>query len=166
MCSTQPQDFQAACSPWPALIFFRHDASRKPKNCSPAPSRFRRTGRIHGRGKHGPCSRQFQGNCRLCRKKDLVILAHANEPVGRQYPGKAPFGLDLYYSMAKAAAGAKLILAHWGGGLFFFELLKKQAPRLLTNLYYDTAASPFVYSHEIFKIATQVAGSRQNSFRQ
>ncbi len=100
----------------------------------------------------------FKEIARLSRKKDLAILAHANEPVGRQYPGKAPFGLDLYYSMVKAAAGAKLILAHWGGGLFLFELLKTQAPRLLTNLYYDTAASPLVYSHEIFKIATQVAG--------
>jgi predicted TIM-barrel fold metal-dependent hydrolase len=101
----------------------------------------------------------FKGLADLCREKDLVILAHANEPVGRQYPGKAPFGLDFYYSLAKAAAGATLILAHWGGGLFFFELLKTHAPRLLTNIYYDTAASPFVYSHEIFKIATQVAGS-------
>ena len=35
----------------------------------------------------------------LCREKDLVLLAHANEPVGREYPGKAPFGLDFYYDM-------------------------------------------------------------------
>ena len=52
----------------------------------------------------------------LCRGKDLVLLAHANEPVGHEYPGKAPFGLDFYYDMARAAAGATLILAHWGGG--------------------------------------------------
>ena len=94
----------------------------------------------------------------LCREKDLVILAHANEPVGREYPGKAPFGLDLYYNMAKASGGATLILAHWGGGLLFFELLKTQAPRLLTNIYYDTAASPFVYSNDIYAIATRIAG--------
>lgn len=100
----------------------------------------------------------FKGLADLCRKKDLVILAHANEPVGRQYPGKAPFGLDFYYSMAKAAAGAKLILAHWGGGLFFFELLKSQPPRELANIYYDTAASPFVYNEDIYRVATQIAG--------
>jgi hypothetical protein len=100
----------------------------------------------------------FKKIAALCREKDLVLLAHANEPVGRQYPGKAPFGLDFYYEMAKAAAGAKLILAHWGGGLLFFELLKTQAPRLLTDIYYDTAASPFVYSNGIYKVAIGLAG--------
>ncbi|MGO9371781.1 MAG: amidohydrolase family protein [Syntrophobacteraceae bacterium] len=94
----------------------------------------------------------------LCREKNLVLLAHANEPVGHEYPGKAPFGLDLYYDMARAAAGATLILAHWGGGLLFFELLKKQVPSLFANIYYDTAASPFLYKSDIYKIATQVAG--------
>jgi hypothetical protein len=101
----------------------------------------------------------FKGVADLCREKDLVILAHANEPVGRQYPGKAPFGLDFYYDMAKAAGGAKLILAHWGGGLFFFDLLKSHPPRRLTNIYYDTAASPFVYREDIYRIATDIAGS-------
>jgi len=95
----------------------------------------------------------------LCREKNLVLLAHANEPVGHEYPGKAPFGLDLYYDMARAAAGATLILAHWGGGLLFFELLKKQVPSLFANIYYDTAASPFLYKSDIYKIATQVAGA-------
>ncbi|MFZ2448856.1 MAG: amidohydrolase family protein [Syntrophobacteraceae bacterium] len=94
----------------------------------------------------------------LCRENDLVLLAHANEPIGHKYPGKAPFGLDLYYAMAKAAAGANLILAHWGGGLLFFELLKKDAPDVLANVYYDTAASPFLYRHDIYPAAARIAG--------
>jgi predicted TIM-barrel fold metal-dependent hydrolase len=94
----------------------------------------------------------------LCLEKDLVLLVHANEPIGHQYPGKAPFGLDFYYDMARAAAGATLIFAHWGGGLFLFELLKKQAPRLFANIYYDTAASPFVYRSDIYRVATRAAG--------
>jgi predicted TIM-barrel fold metal-dependent hydrolase len=101
----------------------------------------------------------FKEIAALCREKDLVLLAHANEPVGHEYPGKAPFGLDFYYGMARAAAGAALILAHWGGGLLFFELLKKQAPPLFANIYYDTAASPFVYKNDIYRIATQLAGA-------
>jgi len=94
----------------------------------------------------------------LCRQSGAVLLAHSNEPVGHDYPGKAPFGLDLYYSMAKSSAGANLILAHWGGGLFFFELLKKEAPEVLSGVYYDTAASPFLYSKGIYKAATAIAG--------
>jgi len=101
----------------------------------------------------------FKQIAALCREKDLALLVHANEPVGHEYPGKAPFGLDLYYNMAKAAAGATLIFAHWGGGLFFYELLKKQAPGLLANIYYDTAASPFVYKNDIYRVAADVAGA-------
>lgn len=100
----------------------------------------------------------FKQIAALCREKDLVLLVHANEPIGHEYPGKAPFGLDFYYGMARAAAGAKLIFAHWGGGLIFFELLKKQAPGTFANIYYDTAASPFVYRSDIYRVATQAVG--------
>jgi len=109
-------------------------------------------------GNMDPVLDNFKQIAVLCREKDLVLLTHANEPVGHEYPGKAPFGLDFYYNMAKAAAGATLIFAHWGGGLFFFELLKRQDPGLFANIYYDTAASPFVYRSDIYRVATQVAG--------
>ncbi len=101
----------------------------------------------------------FRTVASLCREKGRILLVHANEPVGHIYPGKAPFGLDLYYSMAEAAAGIPLILAHWGGGLFFYELLKKEASERLANVYYDTAASLFLYKSDIYKIAALTAGS-------
>lgn len=115
-------------------------------------------------GNMGRVLDNFKQIAALCREKELVLLVHANEPVGHQYPGKAPFGLEFYYSMAKAAAGATLIFAHWGGGLFFFELLKKQAPGLFADIYYDTAASPFVYRPDIYKVATQLAGHERILF--
>ncbi len=94
----------------------------------------------------------------LCRQSGLVLLAHANEPIGHNYPGKAPFGLDFYYSMAEAAQGVPLILAHWGGGLLFYELLKKDAPEKLANVFYDTAASPYLYKSEIYTAAVSIVG--------
>jgi len=100
----------------------------------------------------------FREVARICSEKKLVILAHANEPVGHAYPGKAPHGLDFYYSLASASAGVPLVLAHWGGGLLFFELLKKEAPETLAHVYYDTAASPFLYRKDIYRIAAQIAG--------
>jgi len=106
----------------------------------------------------------FKQIAAICRQQNLVLLAHANEPIGHQYPGKAPFGLDLYYNMAKAAAGATLIFAHWGGGLFFFELLKKEAPSLFADIYYDTAASPFLYRADIYTVATKLAGAHRVLF--
>jgi uncharacterized protein len=100
----------------------------------------------------------------MCRKSGSVLLVHANEPVGHVYPGKSPFGIEFYYSLAKAAAGAHLIFAHWGGGLLFYELLKKEAPGVLTDVHYDTAASPFLYRAEIYKAATDIVGSAKILF--
>jgi uncharacterized protein len=101
----------------------------------------------------------FKQIAALCRRKEIALLLHANEPVGHQYPGKAPYGLDFYYAMAKAAAGATLIFAHWGGGLIFYELLKKQAPAEFANIFYDTAASPYVYRADIYRAAVQAVGA-------
>lgn len=96
----------------------------------------------------------------LCTDSGAILLAHANEPIGHNYPGKAPFGLDLYYTMAKAASGTNLILAHWGGGTLFYELLKKDAPETLQGVFYDTAASPYLYQKEIYRVAVQIAENK------
>ncbi len=94
----------------------------------------------------------------LCRERDCALLVHANEPLGHMYPGKAPFGIELYYSMARSAAGVNLIMAHWGGGILFYELLKKEAPEILSKVHYDTAASPFLYKSGIYAAALGIVG--------
>lgn len=93
-----------------------------------------------------------------CRSRDAVLLVHANEPVGHYYPGKAPQGLDFYYDLARMAAGMPLIFAHWGGGLCFYELLRKEAPEVLAQVYYDTAASPFLYKPSIYEEMVRILG--------
>jgi predicted TIM-barrel fold metal-dependent hydrolase len=93
-----------------------------------------------------------------CRTHGAVMLVHANEPVGHSYPGKAPQGLDFYYSLARLAVGVPLILAHWGGGLCFYEMLKKEAPDVLAQIHYDTAASPFLYRPDIYARMTDILG--------
>lgn len=99
-----------------------------------------------------------------CRAHDGVMLMHANEPVGHSYPGKAPLGLDFYYALAALAAGLPLILAHWGGGLGFYQLLKKEAPEILRNVYYDTAASPFLYKPAIYAHMAAIVGKEKILF--
>ncbi len=107
--------------------------------------------------KIGVAMENFKELADLCGESGAVLLAHANEPIGHDYPGKAPFGLDLYYALARAASGANLILAHWGGGILFYELLKKDAPATLQGVFYDTAASPYLYRKEIYRTAAQIA---------
>ena len=61
------------------------------------------------------------------------------------YPGKAALSLAGPYQAIKAFPEITWILAHWGGGLPFYGLMKKEAPEVLRNVYFDTAASPYIY---------------------
>ena len=54
----------------------------------------------------------------------------------------------------------KIIAAHWGGGLPFYELMP-EVRTALANLYYDTAATTYLYSFDIFRtICTAAAVSK------
>lgn len=94
-----------------------------------------------------------------CREKGLPVLIHTNEPVGHKYPGKTENTLLQIYDMICAFPDNKIILAHWGGGLFFYALLKREVKEKLTHVWFDTAASPFLYNPDIYKISTELAGS-------
>jgi len=80
-------------------------------------------------------------------------MIHTNEPVGHKYPGKTPVTLEQIYTLAKTFPDNKIILAHWGGGLFFYNVMKKETKEILKNIWYDTAASPFLYDSQIYDLA-------------
>lgn len=94
----------------------------------------------------------------LCMQKDMPILIHTNEPVGHYYHGKTPIELSNIYSVAENFPDNKIIFAHWGGGIFFYHLLKREVRQVLKNVFYDTAASPFLYDPKIYRAATDLAG--------
>ena len=94
----------------------------------------------------------------ICRDKDLPVLIHTNEPVGHTYPGKTPHTLKQIYDLVKKFPENVIVLAHWGGGIFFFALLKKEVKESLGNVYFDTAASPFLYAPEIYRYAKDIVG--------
>jgi predicted TIM-barrel fold metal-dependent hydrolase len=91
-------------------------------------------------------TRRFAGICMEC---GLFVLVHIAEPVGPDYPGKGRTGPAEAYRFAADNPELRIVLAHWGGGLFFYENLKG-GRRTLRNVWYDVAASPFVYGPEIF----------------
>lgn len=100
----------------------------------------------------------------ICRRRDLPVLIHTNEPVGHIYPGKAPNTLRQIYELIKRFQGNKIILAHWGGGIFFFHLLKREVKDLLQHIVVDTAASPFLYDPVIYKHAVAILGAKKILF--
>jgi len=96
-------------------------------------------------------------------KPGLPLLLHANEPVGHDYPGKSLKDLRPIYQLLLALPEINIILAHWGGGFFLYELMPEVA-RAAQRVYYDTAASPFLYRPLIYKIALNIVGPRRILF--
>lgn len=86
----------------------------------------------------------FRDICQLCDERDVPINLHGSEPVGGYYLGKSTTPLHNYFQLAADFPSLKLIYAHWGGGLLFYELMPRTR-KTLANVYYDTAASPLLY---------------------
>jgi predicted TIM-barrel fold metal-dependent hydrolase len=85
------------------------------------------------------------------------FLLHTCEPVGHTYPGKSLKNLQRIYQLLLTLPEMIVILAHWGGGFFFYELMPEVA-RAAKNVYYDTAASPFLYRPRIYAMAINIVG--------
>lgn len=94
----------------------------------------------------------------LCRRYHVPVLLHVNEPVGHDYPGKAPMTLDQVYRLVKTYPSNRIVLAHWGGGLYFFALMKKEVAESFRNVWFDTAASPYLYKPDCYRIAGDIVG--------
>src|SRR6056297_1939980 len=97
----------------------------------------------------------------FCREKYLPVMIHTNEPIGHMYPGKTPNTLSEIYELIKRFPDNRIILAHWGGGIFFYMLMKKEVRENLANVYFDTAASPFLYTPQIYPVAAEIAGAEK-----
>jgi uncharacterized protein len=100
----------------------------------------------------------------LCQHFRAPLLLHLNDPVGAAYPGKAAISLPGIYRTIKAFPETTWILAHWGGGLPFYGLMKKEGPEVFRNVYFDTAASPYLYRPEIYRVVAEMVGPEKILF--
>jgi len=91
-------------------------------------------------------------------KHDLIFLTHSSEPVGHEYFGKGGITPDILYSFITTFPNLKLVCAHWGGGLPFYALMPEVA-KSLNNVFFDTAATGFLYKPEIFEQVSRIIGS-------
>ena len=97
------------------------------------------------------------------RSLNIPIMVHSNETVGHYYVGKAKTELKQYYDFILSWPDTDIILAHWGGGLLFYELMPEVA-KASERVYYDTAASVFLYTGKIYPIAAQIIGDERILF--
>jgi predicted TIM-barrel fold metal-dependent hydrolase len=97
------------------------------------------------------------------RERSLPLVIHASEPVGHAYPGKGHFTPEACFALAQAHPGLKLVLSHLGGGLFLYELMP-EVRAALADVYYDTAALPYLYAPDIYRVAVLAAGPEKFIF--
>ena len=88
----------------------------------------------------------------------LIFLTHASEPVGHDYPGKGIITPDILYPFITTHPDVTIVCAHWGGGLPFYALMP-EVQKALQNVYFDTAASPFLYQPQIYTLVSQLVGA-------
>jgi predicted TIM-barrel fold metal-dependent hydrolase len=88
--------------------------------------------------------------------QDLILLTHCSEPVGHPYPGKGTVTPDEVIRFARLFPDVTLVCAHWGGGTIFYELMP-EVTEVMRNVYYDTAASLYLYQDDIFSLAARWA---------
>lgn len=96
-------------------------------------------------------------------EQGIPLLLHVNETIGHPYPGKGVTPLERFHKLILLFPKLHFLLAHWGGGLPFYELMPEVAKEM-GNVYYDTAASPFLYSKRIYAIACQIVGPEKILF--
>ena len=122
---------------------------------------FRGVGELNadGQGFDVTDERTMRPVIEACRACGMVLLIHASEPVGHGYPGKGVTTPVKLVRLLEMAQNLPIVLAHWGGGLLFYELMP-EIGSLARNTYYDIAATPYLYSPQVYRIGSQLAGSR------
>jgi predicted TIM-barrel fold metal-dependent hydrolase len=94
----------------------------------------------------------------VVREHQLLVLSHCSEPVGHPYPGKGNVSLQDTVTFLTAFPDVRFVAAHWGGGLPFYALMP-EIQLITANVWYDTAATVYLYRQDIFPIAANLVGA-------
>ncbi|GAC1447015.1 MAG: amidohydrolase family protein [Ktedonobacterales bacterium] len=87
----------------------------------------------------------------------LFALVHVSEPVGHAYAGKGDVTPADLQAFLVAFPQLRVVAAHWGGGFPFYELMP-EVRATATNLWYDSAASAYLYHPTIFAATARIVG--------
>jgi uncharacterized protein len=97
---------------------------------------------------------------RACCDENICAVLHLNDPVGHAYPGKYYTDFDTLLSLISKFPALRLMLSHWGGGLFVYELMP-EVSKILSSVWYDTAASPYLYSSQVYSTVCSITGNKR-----
>ena len=80
----------------------------------------------------------------------MFLLVHSAEPVGHDYPGKGNTGPREAAEFCLHHPEVEIVFAHFGGGLWMYELMPEMK-LALSNAYYDSAAWPWLYEPNLLR---------------
>ncbi len=93
----------------------------------------------------------------LLTERNAPLLIHTSEPLGHQYPGKGTATPDRLIPFLQANPNLRVVAAHWGGGLPFYELMP-EIDAITINVWYDSAATTYLYDFAIFARVAALVG--------
>ena len=90
------------------------------------------------------------------------FFAAAFHPAGRPIHavvalGKGVTRPEVLWRFLQGFPDITVVCAHWGGGLPFYALMP-EVGEALGNVYFDTAASPFLYEARVFQVVASLVG--------
>jgi predicted TIM-barrel fold metal-dependent hydrolase len=94
----------------------------------------------------------------VLKERKLILLLHSSEPIGHDYPGKGIMFPDVIYPFITSFPDLTIICAHWGGGLPFYALMP-EVKKAMGNVYFDSAASPFLYTPGVYQQVIKLVGA-------
>jgi predicted TIM-barrel fold metal-dependent hydrolase len=84
---------------------------------------------------------------------------HCSEPVGHVYAGKGTATPDRVARFAEHYGNLPIIAAHLGGGLPFYAHMPEVRALCRANLWFDTAAAPFLYDAAAYRTVIDLVGA-------
>lgn len=116
---------------------------------------------LRGLGEMSPHSQGFAADdpvwlriLDLAGELGLPVNLHVTDPASRPYPGRVETPLADFVLWARTHPRTRFVLAHWGGGLAFDSEM-----RALSNVQFDTAASPLLYGPEAWGRGVKAVGA-------
>lgn len=94
-----------------------------------------------------------------CVRAELPWNLHCSEPVGHLYAGKGTATPDRIAGLAERHGDLRIVCAHLGGGLPFYAHMPEVAAMCRRNLWFDTAAVPFLYDARAYRTVIDLVGA-------
>lgn len=113
-----------------------------------------------GQGFRWSSPHQWQSALEHIANNQLPVMIHTSEPVGHIYPGKGTAHPAEVLTAIEAIPDLRWVLAHWGGGLPFYELMP-EVRRACELVAYDSAATSYLYDADIFRRVIDLTGAEK-----